>query len=66
MQELVITNIFQHMVEACSRLKQIKSLKYASIGLGSIKRNKQVAEILGYPLVPEIKPAERYITPVDD
>ncbi len=61
LRELLVVNMPHIPVEHFACFKDHPTLKNASIGLGSKRRNEAVAKLIGLPSVTGIKPIEKYV-----
>jgi hypothetical protein len=59
--ELVVVSMSQIPVSGFECFRNHPTLQAASVGLGSMRRNAEVARLLGVPPVSEMKPVERYV-----
>ena len=61
LEELILVNMGHLSVESLACFRAHPTLKAASIGLGSKRRNEQAATLLGLGAVTEIKPVRKYV-----
>lgn len=61
LRELVVVNMRHIPVAGFECFRNHPSLREASIGLGSLRRNAEVAKLLGLPAVSHAKPIKRYV-----
>jgi hypothetical protein len=61
LRELVVVSMRQIPVSGFDCFRNHPTLREASIGLGSLRRNAEVTRLLGLPLVSHAKPIKRYV-----